>query len=129
MYDELLGYMLPKGVLEWFDITAVEVTELVFRITLEEKNEVPVLSEEHRGKRITSQGFKPIIIDDFPIRGRKTELVFLRRVWRAEGVKELIKRDILIQAPGTKLEKEFAAFLKEIHRNNSGSNIINRFRQ
>lgn len=124
MNEELLAYILPEGVLKWFEVTGVERTERLLRIMLEEKNEVPILSEEHRGKRISSLGFKPITIDDFPIRGRKTELVFLRRIWQAEGVKQLIKRDIPIEAPGTKLEKEFAAFLKEAYRIYGGPDFV-----
>ena len=114
MDADLLSYFLPEGVLEWFVVKEIEKTERVFRITLEEKNSVPSIPEEHRGKNLISKGFKNIILDDFPLRGRKTELVFLRRVWQIEGTSELLKRDIALSAPGTKLEKEFASFLKEL---------------
>lgn len=111
--EEALSWFLPDGILEWFDCKDVEREPGLFRITLEEKNVVPVLPEEHRKKNVTSKGLKRIVIDDFPIRGRKVQLIILRRVWKIEGVEELLKRDIPLSAPGTKLEKEFADFLKE----------------
>jgi len=41
-------------------------------------------------------------------------LLLRRRIWKIEGVKKLFKNDLLLIMQGTKLEKEFAAFLKEI---------------
>lgn len=107
---------LPKGILEWFDIKEMENSEQKIRITFEEKNVVPELDEKHRGKRITSKGFKRILIDDFPIRGRKAELIFMRRLWQIEGEKELLKRDLELVVPGTTLSPDFASFLKEMCR-------------
>jgi hypothetical protein len=40
----------------------------------------------------------------------------MRRSWEIEGTNCLLKRDIQICFPGTKLEKEFASFLKELYR-------------
>ena len=116
MYEEFIEPFLPNGILKWFILKKVEKNERTVRLTFEEKNIVPEIPEEHRGKKIISKGFKKIIVDDFPIRGRKTELIFLRRVWQIEGVKELLKKDIQLHADGTKLEKEFADFLKELDR-------------
>jgi hypothetical protein len=113
MEKELLTAMLPEGILEWFDIKKVEKNNRVVRITLEEKSVVPPLPKEHRGKKVVSKGFKRITVDDFPIRGRKGELIFLRRVWEIADSDELLKRKIDICAEGTKLEKEFADFLKD----------------
>lgn len=107
---------LPKGILEWFDIKEIDNNEKRIRITFEEKNVVPELSEKHRGKNIVSKGFKRILIDDFPIRGKKAELIFLRRLWQIEGEKELLKRDIELVVPGTTLSPDFASFLKEMCR-------------
>lgn len=116
MQYELLEPFLPDGILEWFDIKEINKNEKRIRIVFEEKNIVPEIPKEHRGKNIISKGFKKIIVDDFPIRGRKTELVFFRRIWQIEGVLKLIKRDIQLCAEGTKLEKEFALFLKDFDR-------------
>lgn len=113
MDNTFLESFLPEGVLNWFDIKSLEKNEKKTRIVFEEKNLVPEIPAEHRGKRLVSKGFKELTVDDFPIRGRKTELIFLRRIWQIEGVKELLKREIQMCAEGTSLEKEFAAFLKE----------------
>ena len=79
---------------------------------MEEKN-IPPITEQERGKKVTSKGFKDILIDDYPIRGRKTELILRRRYWQVEDSDKLLKRNIQLYAEGTQLEKEFASFLKE----------------
>ena len=116
MQQEFLEPFLPDDILKWFDVKTIEKGKNKIILTLQEKNIVPEIPEKHRGKNVISKGLKKIIVDDFPIRGRKTELVFLRRVWQIEGVPEPLKRDIDICAKGTKLEKEFADFLKEFNR-------------
>jgi len=114
--EEFLAMFLPEGILDWFTVKEIKKTTQRLEIILEEKNIVPELPIELRGQSVVSKGFKRILVDDFPVRGRKTELIFLRRVWQVEGSKTLLKRDIKICALGTKLEKEFADFLKERHR-------------
>ena len=116
MEKELLEVFLPKEILEWFEVKDIDNSEQRIRIIFEEKNIVPELSEKHRGKKITSKGFKRILIDDFPIRGKKSELIFMRRLWQIEGEKELLKRDIELVIPGTTLSPDFALFLKEMCR-------------
>lgn len=109
---KILELFLPEGILEWFEIAGGDKKENDLRIILEEKN-TPPLREELKNKKIISKGFKEITITDFPIRGRRTLLTFRRRYWQVEGQKELLKRDIQLNFPGTQLEKEFADFLKE----------------
>lgn len=113
---KILELFLPKGILEWFDIAEGDMTENDLRIILEEKN-IPPVTEELKDKKIMSKGFYDITITDFPIRGRRTLLTFRRRRWQVEGQKELLKRNIQFNFPGTQLEKEFADFLKEARRN------------
>lgn len=113
---ELLWAMLPDGLEKYFEIERYEKTDKTFRIVLLEKNEVPLLPDEYRGKNIINNVIKPITVDYFPIRGRKGEIVLKKRYWKFEGVDEWYKRDINICATGTKLEKEFADFLKEFDR-------------
>lgn len=122
----ILKLILPKGILEWFDIAGGDMNENVLRIILEEKN-IPPIAEELKDKKIISKGFKEITITDFPIRGRRTLLTFRRRYWQIEGQKELLKRDINLNFPGTQLEKEFADFLKEDGGRESG--LANFYRQ
>ena len=113
----VLWAMLPDGLEKYFELEKYEKTNTRFRIILIEKNIVPEnLSEEYRGKKVINTVIKPITVDCFPIKGRKAELVLKRRIWKFEGVDKMFGRDIDICAPGTKLEKEFAAFLKEFNR-------------
>jgi hypothetical protein len=116
---ELLGLILPKGVLEYFEIKESQRTEMELHVTLEEKNNPPIKEEDQR-KKIISKGFKDITITDFPIRGRRSLLTFRRRYWQVEGSDKLLKRDIKLTAAGTQLEKEFADFLKEDGGRESG---------
>ena len=116
---EIAELFLPEGILEYFEFTGYErkSREEVkpygeITIILEEKNVVPKIPEEYRDRKIRQKGFKEIRVDDFPIRGRKVKLLLKRRVWQIEGTEEVFKKEIMTTYPGTKLEKEFAAFLK-----------------
>lgn len=111
---ELLWAILPEGLEAFFDVENFQKSDRVFRITLIEKNTIPThLPEEYRGKTVINTILKPIMLDCFPIQGRKTEIVLRRRWWKFEGVEKMLKRDIKLCSEGTKLEKEFADFLKE----------------
>lgn len=111
----IIEFVLPKGTLEWFDVTDSSMTSDEFRITLVEKN-CPPLTPQMEGITVKSKGFTDITITDFPIRGRRTSLTFRRRYWQVEGQQELLKRDIHLCAPGTQLATEFANFLKDASR-------------
>lgn len=116
--NELAELFLPEGILEYFDYEGytkenkVENAYVEVTIILVEKNTVPKLPSEYRDRKIRQKGFKEIRVDDFPVRGKKVKLLLRRRVWQIEGVEELYKKEIVTTYPGTKLEKEFAAFLK-----------------
>ena len=116
---ELIEIFLPEGIMEYFEYTgyARKSREEVkpygeITIILEEKNVVPKIPEEYRDRKIRQKGFKEIRVDDFPVRGRKVKLLLKRRVWQIEGTEEIFRKEIMTTYPGTKLEKEFAAFLK-----------------
>ena len=114
---ELAALLLPDGILEYFDYESYtkenEVENAYGEVTiiLVEKNTVPKLPEEYRDSKIRQKGFKEIRVDDFSVRGKKVKLLLRRRVWQIEGSEELYKKEIVTTYPGTKLEKEFAAFL------------------
>ena len=105
-----LSLFLPEGILEYFDVVSSEKTDATISIILEEKN-IPPLENRHRDISVLSKGFTDITVEDFPARGRRVSLTFRRRRWQVGN--ELLKREIPLVAPGTQLEKEFAAFLKE----------------
>lgn len=107
--QQAFSYFLPDNTLEYFNITSSKKTNTDLIITLEEKNNPP-LKKRHRGIPVESKGFKNITITDFPVRGRKTTLIFRRRKWQVG--KEILKRDIDLRSPGTMLEQEFGLFLK-----------------
>ena len=108
--EHALSLFLPERTLHYFDIVSGKKTSTHIAIVLEEKNNPP-LEEKHRNLPVQSKGFCDITISDFPARGRRVDLTFRRRRWQVGT--ELLMRDIPIAAEGTKLEKEFAFFLKE----------------
>lgn len=116
MEQDLIWAMLPDGLGGFFEIERYEKDERVFRITLLEKNIVPELPKEYRGKNVINTVIKPFTVDFFPIKGRKGELILKRRLWQFEGIDKMLKREIDICVEGTHLEKEFASFLKELDR-------------
>jgi len=93
---ELAWAMLPEGLEEYFDIEGFEKDNLKFRIILVEKKTIPA----------------DLLLEDFPIRGRKGEILFRRRSWKFEGVDRMLVRKIALTFPGTKISLEFADFLK-----------------
>ena len=114
---EVLWALLPDGLEQYFDIEGYEKDELKFRVVLIEKDIVPEnLPEKYHKKKVINTVLSSIIIDDFPIRGRKGEIVLKRRSWKFKDIPEMFSRNIELCANGTKLEKEFADFLKEMDR-------------
>ncbi len=109
---DVMDLILPKGTMDWFEITKGTGNKKEINIILEEKN-IPPLPSWYNNEKVKSKGFKEITISDFPIRGRTTTLTFRRRSWEIEGYSKRLKREIKLNAPGTLLEEEFASFLKE----------------
>jgi hypothetical protein len=110
--QELAELMLAEGILEYFEYGGHEKKDEEIRIVLIERSVIPKIPEKYKDRKLRQKGFKQITIDDFPIRGKKVKLIVQRRVWQIEGESQLYKRDIVITFPGTRLEKEFADFLK-----------------
>ncbi len=114
MEKSVLALFLPEGILEYFDVTSVEKTEENYTISLEEKNLHPV---EYAGQRLLSKGyFEAITVSDFPIRGKGCYLKVKRRRWLNEDTAKIVSRDWQLVAKGTRMTKEFATFLKAVHR-------------
>lgn len=108
--QSILELIFPKDIFKYFDLVKGDKDDKEVHIIFEEKNNPPI---KDKNQKIISKGFTDITITDFPIRGRQTFLTFRRRYWQIEGEKKLLKRDIRVTFPGTQLEQEFAAFLKE----------------
>ena len=117
---DLLWAMLPDGLARFFDVESFTKSDNAFRIVLIEKNNIPSdLPKKYHGKKVINTITKSLTVDFFPIKGRKTDIVMKRRLWKFEGVDEMFKRNIRLCADGTKLEKEFADFLKDFPGNPS----------
>ena len=114
---ELLWSILPAGLEEFFEVEKFQKTDNMFRIILQEKNIIPSeLPSKYQGKKVINTVNKSLTVDYFPLKGRKTEIILKRKFWKFEGVNQMLRRDLSICAEGTKLEKEFADFLKEFNR-------------
>lgn len=110
----LIKLLLPEGILDYFEVNQVNTVEGVINIYLEELNSIP---KEFQGHKLTSKGFfEEIKVQDFPIRGKASYLYIKRRRWLDETTGNTVYRDWELVAKGTRLTKDFAAFLKVIHR-------------
>jgi len=115
---ELLSLFLPEGLLEYFTVTSIDKQQESFTIVLEEKNITPV---EYSGNKLVSKGFyDQVSIKDFPVRGRACYLQLKRRRWFNGSTNQYVSRNWDLVAKGTRMTQEFADFLKEMHRYQSG---------
>lgn len=109
------GYrlLLPEGTLDYFDLVNVQEGSNEIVIYFEEKNVVP---EQYAGQESESKGFcEPVVIQDFPIRGKKVFLNVRRRRWILKKSNEYIKRNWRLVAEGTRMTQDFASFLKVLY--------------
>ena len=113
-YQALIRILLPEGILDYFELTKVVEAIPGLNIYLEEKNIAPV---EYKDEKLESKGFRPeIYIQDFPIRNQKVTLCIKRRRWEVKESGEIVSRDWKVVQQGTRMTKEFADFLKGMHR-------------
>jgi len=118
-YKEFAKSILPKDLLDYFEITEVKIIpetenqEDYYVISLEENNTIPY---GYNLGDYESKGFyKARLIQDFPLRGRAVYLEIHRRRWRHKLSKQNIHRDFTLIAEGTKFTKELSDFLKQGH--------------
>ena len=108
-----IAFFFLKALLDYFDLVDVKesVNEVVFY--LEEKNIVP---EKYTDQDTESKGFyDPVIVQDFPLRGKKVFLNIRRRRWLLKKHNEYISRNWRMVAEGTRMTQGFASFLKELY--------------
>ncbi|WP_339921437.1 transposase [uncultured Flavobacterium sp.] len=111
---DLLKFMLPDFLIDNFEIVSATNSEENLHLYFEEKTNPP---KEFNAVELVSKGFlDEITIQDFPLRGKFVYLHIKRRRWTNKTTGEIIKRDWLLVAKGTRMTQEFAAFLKEINR-------------
>jgi hypothetical protein len=103
--------MLPKGLLEYFELINTTQSPNGLHIYLEEKNSPPA---EYNDRKLHSKGFLPEVrVQDFPIRENKVTLVIKRRRWEDVNTNDIITREWNLVSDGTRITKEFGLFLKE----------------
>ena len=109
------GYrlLLPEGTLDYFDLVDVQESSIEVVIYLEEKNVVP---EQYSSLETESKGFyDPVVVHDFPLRGKKLFLNIRRRRWILKNSNEYISRNWRMVAEGNSMTQDFASFLKELY--------------
>lgn len=112
---EINGYrlLLPEGTLDYFTITDVKESSTEIVIYLEEKNELP---REYSNVKTESKGFyDPVVVQDFPVRGKKLFLNIRRRRWAVKDDGRYVSRNWRLVADGSRMTHEFASFLKELY--------------
>lgn len=116
-FQQLAKFLLPEGLLDFFNLDEVYKTDEGFHIHLVEKNIVP---KEYSNQKLLSKGFLPEIkIQDFPLRGKAVFLHIKRRRWLLEATGEIVSRDWKLISSGTRITQEFADFLKGLLRHSS----------
>ena len=109
--------MLPAGLVELFDLDKVETLSDGYHLHLSQRNTPPKALEGHK---LESKGFfEPVTIRDFPLRGKACFLHLKRRKWLDHDTGTIVFHKWDEVAKGTRMTKEFAAFLKGIDRRSS----------
>ena len=112
--QELLKFLLPPYLVDYFDIVKFEEKEGLLHLYFEEKNTIP---QEFSSLQLQSKGFyQPITVDDFPLRGKAVKLHIQRRRWTDIKSGNIVHRDWKLIAKGTRMTQDFAEFLKKICR-------------
>jgi hypothetical protein len=112
-YLALVRFLLPEGILDYFELSKIVEGLTGLNIYLEEKNLPP---SEYQDQKLESKGFLPeIYIQDFPIRNQKVTLCIKRRRWEVREGGEIISRDWDLVQKGTRMTREFADFLKAMY--------------
>lgn len=110
---ETNGYrlLLPEGTLDYFIIADVKESSTDIVIFLEEKNEVP---SEYSNIKVESKGFyDPVVVQDFPIRGKKLFLNIRRRRWIVKDDGRYVSRNWKLVAEGCRMTHDFALVSQE----------------
>ena len=110
---ETNGYrlLLPEGTLDYFIIADVKESSTDIVIFLEEKNEVP---SEYSNMKVESKGFyDTVVVQDFPIRGKKLFLNIRRRRWIVKDDGRYVSRNWKLVAEGCRMTHDFALVSQE----------------
>ena len=110
--EQLLRYLLPQEIFEYFDLVAIQERENQLELSLDEK---PIKPIAHSDKELALYGFDEAVrIQDFPIREKSVYFIVRRRKWRDKNTGKIYSTQWNLTAGGTSYTKEFADFLKEL---------------
>ncbi len=111
-YMLLAKYILPQEFNDYFEVTNIGEEclrgEMLLHIYLDERN----LPPQGHGDLSSNGFYEATCLSDFPIREYHTVLHVRRRRWIDKDGKS-VSRNWQLVAEGTRISKEFAAFLKE----------------
>ncbi len=106
--------ILPELLVEHFTLVDSKKVGEKLNLYFEETNIVP---KEFESRPLVSKGFhKSITVKDFPLKGMFVFFHIKRRRWTDKESLEIVQRDWNLVANGTRMTKEFAAFLKDINQ-------------
>ena len=111
---ETNGYrlLLPEGTLDYFTISDVKESSTEIVIYLEEKNEAP---QEYSESKVESKGFyDPIVVQDFPILGKKVFLNIRLRRWVLKDENRYVSRNWKLVAQGKPYDARICDFFKRV---------------
>jgi hypothetical protein len=106
-----LQLLLPQEIFEHFELIDSQTKDNAIHLFLDEKP-IPPLNGRYYSKGFTEQS----VINDFPIRGKSVLLHVRRRKWLNLHTGEVVTSSYVLTHLGTQITKEFADFLKGIHR-------------
>jgi transposase len=109
---DLSSLILPQEIFDNFTLIRVEESSEQVDLYLDELSITP-----DDNCIYISKGFTPYsTVQDYPLRGRAVYLHIRRRKWQNQSTGDIFVCQFDIAHEGTRLSKEFAAFLKEAHR-------------
>ena len=109
--NHIYSLVVPKDMLQDFDIDKVEESEETLLIYLTEKLiNIPKSTEE-----LVSNGYlNPIEIQGFPVQGKSCCYNLRRRRWKEKGTQKDLFNSYNYVVEGSKTTPDFGTFLKEI---------------
>lgn len=114
LFHILLELVFTKGVKTYIELKDYKVDADNIHLYLEELN---VLPQEFTGQKLESKSFhSEITFQDFPLRGKEIFMHVKQRRLLNHDTGKVVSRDWSIVANGTRISKDFVAFLRQIHR-------------
>lgn len=111
--EDILRLFLPSWLFDFFELERFTQESSRIDVYLGEKKVMPAANSA----ALISHGFTDYsIIQDFPIKGKAVYLHLRRRKWLNKDSGEILSQKFDVHYEGTRLTKEFVAFLKESNR-------------